>query len=196
MNPAVCHRHLPKRPAPRSPVGLRASVEKLDAKAFGASGPRNFAVREPLPRAARDGASRLRRRFPMKTFSSAARLAHRPTAHGQSLTARPPCDPLRARRPRVHRIAGPRIVTFARRPSYWGRDAQEEITISGITKEQYFSATDWTAQISLSGRAKFDFARTPAFGDRQAPMPRPGADFARRANRWHQPFLVGSVPPR
>ena len=79
---------------------------------------------------------------------------------GQSLTRfNPPCDSLRARRFRVHRIPHPTSVTIAIRPSCgtgWRGLVQ---MICPTAKAKYFLREDWTAQISLNCLTKIAFWR-------------------------------------
>jgi len=80
---------VPSVAAHRCPVGLRATPTKLDTS-VGVSGPHDFSVR-----------------------NNAARPARR---HHSRIAS--PCDCLRTRRRRVHRIPPPTSVTIASRPSY------------------------------------------------------------------------------
>ena len=103
--------------------------------------------------------------------SRAVLIAHGPFAN-------PPCDHLRARRSRVHRIPCPRFVTIMIRPSeragmggnmrvIWGRSQEEFLIFTEYLITRHGRTADGARRCRM--RAWADFARRSLWHDRQLP---------------------------
>jgi hypothetical protein len=92
-------------------------------------------------------------------------------------------DTARQRRRCVHRIPRPTFVTIAKRPSCGCGTRRLEPLICPTEQAEYFSAKDWTTQITLSSFKNFRFPRSRFFG-RQADDKRPARPDKRKRDHW------------